>query len=299
MKKILVSLFCLSVITACSSNYSIPATTATPPQAKAVPDTPTVQPKASATPTLTSTSTPQPICHSHATRSIVYLDKTPAFAIRQGPGCEYEVVQSVHVQEDPLVMFDVLDKRGNWILVDLCNNQQGWAFVPAINDTDIHLNPTDFPMSSITQEAYPSTSTPINDKASMMQAQNTLISFYDLLYSKKYEEASKIFIGGYGGIIMWNPKINVQDYPTLLQTACEFNDYKCTLRVARITNKEQISPMEFHFTVEYKREDGSLYQRPYSEGDRKESTMISQFQVKVVKDCDGKYFVATWPFYRY
>lgn len=181
-------------------------------------------------------------------------------------------------------------------MVDLCHDRQGWVFAPASDEMNIHIDPRDWVTPPATQEVSPQTLAAKADRAAIRHARETLIRFYDDLYHKRYDEASRIFAGGYGIVIMWNIIEDTRDYPFLLRTACELNDFNCALRVARVVHEQQISPMEYHFTVEFIRQDGKLYQQqPYFTTDPK----VSQFQVRVVKDCDGKFLVVDWPFYWY
>jgi hypothetical protein len=295
MKKILAVLWLSLGMAACDS-VSTASSTIIPAGSAAV--TPTVTLQSQATIPIPSvipyTSTPSSLCPSYGSDGpSVYLDEIPAFTIRQGPGCEFEAVQSIPVKKDALAFLDVLEQQGDWLLVDFCNDQQGWVFSPAIDDVNIHVDSENMPMSPDTQETSPTLPT-IADSTSMEYAKNTLVSFFDHLSSRKYDEASQVFSGGYGMIIMWNPDVDKQDHPALLRTACEFNDFQCSLRVSRVTGKQQISPMEYHFIVEFIREDGSPYQRPDNSG-----VTVSEFLFRVVKDCNEKYFVVDWPFYGY
>jgi hypothetical protein len=246
-----------------------------------------------ATPLPLPTPTPERSCPSHDGPA-VYLDEVPAFALRQGPGCEYAAAIPV-IRKDG-AFFDVLGKQGDWLLVDLCDGPQGWVFRPAIADMNSSIDPPDLATVPVTQEIPVQTLEPKADRASMEHAKGTLIRFYDDLYHKRYDEASKIFAGGYGIVIMWNVIEDTRDYPFPLRTACELNDFDCTLRVVRVAREEQISPMEYHFTVEFIRKDGKLYQyqQPYMD-----NPAVSQFERRVVKDCNGAYLVVNWPFYGY
>jgi hypothetical protein len=291
LKKILAFLWFSLLVVACGS-VSPALPTLIPTKLATV--TPVVtslqQFQATATSIISYTSTPSKICPSYGSDGpSVYLDEYPAFVVREGPGCEYEPAHPIPFKDDPLASFDILEKQGDWLLVDLCNNERGWIFAPAIDDINIHLDSDDFPVTpgvSPTNLALPI------DKGSINQAKDTLINFFDLLYYKKYEEAAEIFTGGYGMIIMWNPDVNPQDHSSLLKTACEYNDFQCSLRVSQVVKEEQISRMEYHFTVEFIKEDESIYERPDNNGE-----MVSQFLLHVVKDCNGKYFVVDWPFY--
>jgi hypothetical protein len=289
MKKILAFLWFSFGMVACGS-ITTASPTMTPATSATVITAVTFESQSTITAVIPYTSTPSELCPSGGINiPSVYLDEIPAFTVRQGPGCDFEAVDSRLVKEDPLAFFDVLEKQGDWLLVDFCNNQQGWVFAPAIDDMNIHTDSENLPLVSNTQEVSPTV-----DSTSMAQAKDTLVSFFDYLSSKKYDEASKVFSGGYGIIIMWNPDVDKQDYPALLRTACEFDDFQCALRVSRIVEEQQISPMEYHFLVEFITEDGSPYQRPGND-----DVMVSQFSFRVVKDCNEKYFVVDWPFYGY
>lgn len=292
MKKLLTFLWFSLLLAACSP---VSPASPTPMPTMKVTITPIVtslQPQDIPTTMITYTSTPSEICPSYGAKGpSVFLDETPAFTVRQGPGCEYEPADSRLFKDNPIALFDILEKQGDWLLVDFCHSKQGWIFAPSIYDTNIHLDPNDFP---VTPELTPTKLTTPGDKDSINQAKDTLVSFFDFLYNKKYEEAAEIFSGGYGAIIMWNPDIDPQDHSSMLRRACEYNDFQCNLRVSKVVKEEQISSMEYHFTIEFKREDGSIYVRPNNKGER-----ISQFSFSLVKDCNDKYFVVDWPFYGY
>ena len=292
MKKFLMFLWSSLMVAACGS-VSPASPTAIP--ATPIATTPIVtsfHPEVTVTSIIPYTSTPAEVCPINGINGPgVYLDETPVFAIRQGPGCEYEATHPMIVKNDPLAFFDILEKEGDWLFVDLCNDRKGWVFAPAIDDINIHLDSDDFPGSAVVS---PTQQTPRTDKRAIEQAKNTLTNFFDLLYEKKYAEAAELFSGGYGMIIMWNSNVDPQDHASLLSTACEFNDFQCSLRISRVVEEEGISPMEYNFIVEFIREDGSIYQRPDSNG-----AETSQFSFRVVKDCNDKYFVVDWPFYSY
>ncbi len=127
------------------------------------------------------------------------------------------------------------------------------------------------------------------------EASDTLVTFFDLLYAKRYEEAVQLFAGGYGILINWNSDIDPQDFPSLLMRGCEWNGFICDLRVNQVIQAEQISPLEFHILVEFISEDGSIYQRYVPQGTN--GTYNSHFTFHVVRDCEGRLWVVDWPFY--
>jgi len=241
--------------------------------------------------TLTATSTPVDTCASYTPNaSTVYLDEVPVFILRQGPGCEYEAVtQSQLFKSNPLAFYKILGKQGDWLLVDLCNDRSGWLFAPAIHDVNIHINSD--ALSITTPVVTPAVSAENVSLGNAKEAKRTLVSFFNLLYERNYEEAARMFGGGYGTIIMWNPDLDAMDYPGLLKRACEQDGFRCFFRIKRIVKTEQISSMEYLFTVEFMKEDGSLYRF----GNPQDNN--SKFSFRVVRDCDGRYLVVDWPIY--
>jgi len=303
-RKFLAILYASFILTACGLGHQdspetntygtiIPNSTSKPnSQARVTHVIPYPQTKA-LTPALPIASTPSESCISYTNGSSVYLDEIPAFTIRQGPGCEYEAVtQSRLFKSNSLAFYNILGKQGDWLLVDLCNNARGWVFAPAIYDVNIHINPGNLPIFTppATQVVSPTTA-PLGESS---EAKRTLISFFDFLHDRNYEKATKLFGGGYGNIIMWNPDLDIQDYPGLLKRACEQSGFQCFLRIRRVVKTEQVSPMEYHFTVEFIKEDGSLY---HFRNIQDSNIANSQFLFRVVRDCNGKYFVTDWPFY--
>ena len=246
------------------------------------------------TSTITIPTAQPEICGSSLPGRSIFIDENPTFRIRQGPGCEYEEFQGTIVKPDPLTFFNVLGKYNDWLLADLCNGKQGWIFAPAIADLNLDVALDDLPLITPVQTpAKPAASLSQNkSSAAVDQASKTLISFFDLLNNQNYAEAVQLFAGGYGAAINWNPDVDPEDYPALLERACEWNGFQCFLRVSKIINAEQVSPMEFHFIVELINPDGSLYQRRGVN-----DTTVTQFLFRVARDCNGKYFVVDWPFY--
>lgn len=245
------------------------------------------------TSTSTISPTPQKKCGQNERDPKVFIDEFPTFAVREGPGCEYKEIQGKIDKFDPIMFSDVVGMHNDWLLLDFCNNNEGWVFGPAIaemNTTGMDEGGLPILDSPASPEISPTT-TPSSEN-SLDKARDTLTNFYDNLSNKNYEEATKLFAGGYGIAIMWNSDVDSQDYPTLLMRACEWNGFECFVKVGRIISEEQISSMEYHFIVEFSKEDGSIYQRRGLQ-----DAMVSQFLIRVVRDCNGEYYVVTWPFY--
>lgn len=136
---------------------------------------------------------------------------------------------------------------------------------------------------------------PVEEKSATEQAGKTLVAFHSLLYDKRYAEAVRIFAGGYGIVIIWNYDLDPRESPALLQRGCEWNGFVCSLRVGRIIEARQISPMEYRLTAEFIRDDGTLYRR-FTQPDAGAPT-VSRFLRHAAQDCSGEYLEVDWPFY--
>ena len=314
MKKILVLIVTVFVITSCRVDYF--ESTASPQISKPSIVSFTEKPELTITPAApgietplvthskpdpTSASTQETIsapteesCGVISNGRSVYLDEYPTFEIRQGPGCEYEELAGKLVKPFPFLFFEVLGKQGDWLLVDLCENKQGWVFAPAIANINLDVVLDDLavitppPPSGISPTGLPDN----QNEDSIDQARKTLVTFFDHLYNKNYSDAVEVFGGGYGIVINWNSDVDPSDYPTLLMRGCEVNGFQCFLRVNRIIEEVQVSAMEYHFTVEFIMSDGTIYQRS---GPNEET--ITQFTFRVARDCNGSFYVIDWPFY--
>ena len=257
---------------------------------------PSDTPQQTSLPTAALTLTPAPpqqvICGNNESGRKVYIDDAPAFAIRQGPGCEYDPIQVEITKTDPLRFLDVLGIQGDWLLVDLCNDLQGWVFAPSVASMNIEIDTDQLPIiDPPATPANPPTAAPLLEN-SMDEARATLTRFIDFLNRKEYKAAAQIFSGGYGIAIMWNSDVDPNDHAELLMRACEWNGFQCFLRINRIVEEKQVSPMEYYFVLEFLRPDGELYQRNDAQ-----NQPITRFGFRVVRDCDGRFLVVTWPFY--
>jgi len=100
----------------------------------------------------------------------------------------------------------------------------------------------------------------LNDQ-DILQAQETLLTFFFLLQEKKYEEA-KNFLGNFEfwqTLREWNPDIDPQNYTQLIQAGCEENGLVC-LKIKKIIQAKQIDAKKFNFTVQFENTDGSLFE---------------------------------------
>ena len=219
--------------------------------------------------------------------------------VRTGPGTEFEIVGQI----EPQKKYSVMGKHIDWWLVDLGNNQSGWVYAP-VNVTRFFGNANAVPdlesPSTPTPEIIPAC-TPANNNETPLEviekARNALVSFFDLLNQQEYERAAALYGGDYQGLQDNNPLIDPQDQAALLMNGCELNGLQC-LRVQRIVDERAVSWAEYHFTVEFLNQDGSLFVRgPRCGGNATDFPPESQFAYTVIRNCAGEFLVLELPVY--
>lgn len=123
------------------------------------------------------------------------------------------------------------------------------------------------------------------------EAKNTLIKYFYLLNSKKYNDAV-IYNGyGYDNLIYYNPDISPTDYSNLLKRGCEQNGYIC-LKIGNILDKRQISPSEFIFKVQFLNNNGTLFHAAFP--NRPQETDFDY----IVQKVSGGFLVMKGPIYQ-
>lgn len=171
------------------------------------------------------------------------------------------------------------EQKSALYLLDCCNG--------APTDLIPTLTPTPTQSPGPTAEASPIPSVDL--------ARGTLLTFFNLLHLRRYEEAIPLYGGDYEIMQTWNPDVDPNDAVALWTNACESNGLRC-LPVLNIVNQLKISPTEFHFLVEFMWDDGSLFVRgPCCGATEEEMPPVSQFEYTVVLGLDGKYRVMGWP----
>jgi hypothetical protein len=219
--------------------------------------------------------------------------------VRNGPGTEFDVIGQIESEKKYLV----IGKHVDWWLVDLGDNQSGWVYAPGNVtrffgnvDTVPDIAPPPTPTPEILAACTPADRTETSSEG-LEKARNALISFFQLLNQREYEKAAALYGGDYQGLRDSNPLLDPQDYATLLKNGCEINGLQC-LRVKRIVDKGVASLEEYHFTVEFVNEDGSLFVRgPCCGGNATDFPPESQFDYRVIRDCAGKFLVLELPIY--
>jgi hypothetical protein len=256
-------------------SWTATATTSSPPRTK-IP------------PTLTPESTPEP-----------YVIVDISMYVRNGPAMEFDVIGEIESQKK----YPVIGKHVDWWLVDLGNHQSGWIYTP-INETIFFGNASAVPDLASprmpTPEIIPAC-TPANKNETpsegLEKARSTLIRFFELLNQREYERATALYGGEYQGLRDSNPLIDPRDHAALLTNGCEINGLQC-LRVKRIVEEKAVSLAEYHLTVEFINQDGSLFVRgPCCGGSATDFPPESQFGYIVIRSCAGEFLIVELPVY--
>ena len=92
----------------------------------------------------------------------------------------------------------------------------------------------------------------------METAQVTLESFFTLLAYGAYEQAASIYSGSYEPLLSMNPSIPPEDVKELWRNACLYNGYQC-LEIKNVASASRDAQGFYHFVVEFKQKDGSLF----------------------------------------
>ena len=81
-------------------------------------------------------------------------------------------------------------------------------------------------------------------------AQQTLITYFNLLNVGDYSQASLYHGSGYETLQNWNPDINPDDHAALLKNGCTQNGWQC-LKIKNILHTKKLSDSEFEFIVQF------------------------------------------------
>ncbi|HEX6291959.1 MAG TPA: hypothetical protein VFZ66_22425 [Herpetosiphonaceae bacterium] len=150
---------------------------------------------------------------------------------------------------------------------------------------------------SATTTATPdATQSPATTTSDIDQARAALTNFFAALHGKRYDDAARLYGGSYQELFGFNPRVAADDHVKLLEEACTVNGFQC-LEINEIVRAEAVSPTEFHFMVEFKNEDGSLFTRgPTSGATAAEQPSQSQWPYTVKKVGDA-FLVQELPVY--
>jgi len=128
-------------------------------------------------------------------------------------------------------------------------------------------------------------------------ALDTLLEFFGHLHDGRYSEAADLYGGTYKTMIEHNPDLDLEDHAALLQNACTINGAQC-LQVRTAVLKNQPSPTEFAFDVEFETKDGSVFVLgPCCGASESDQPSKSVFIVTVIETAEGNFLVLDMPPY--
>jgi hypothetical protein len=138
-----------------------------------------------------------------------------------------------------------------------------------------------------TQTSLPSTS---------QEAQDALVDFLRLLYTKNYAEAAPLYGGEYKSLQVFNTEIDPEDHAALWTWACDNRLLQC-LEVRSVAFQE-LRGDAYIFQVEFSNPDGALFVRgPCCGANETEMPPQSQFEFAVTRNAEGKFQVLNTPPY--
>ena len=153
-----------------------------------------------------------------------------------------------------------------------------------------------FLISCAPQPVATAAPTPTSTPSTVSEAQEVLITFFQLMNSKNYAAGDALYGGSYETMQNWNPDIDPSDHLTLWHKACEQNGLQCLL--ARTVTFKELQGDTYVFQVEFSNPNGSLFVLgPCCGANETEMPPVSQFEYKVTRNSNGKFVVLDMPPY--
>ncbi|HLO31645.1 MAG TPA: hypothetical protein VK249_21005 [Anaerolineales bacterium] len=133
-------------------------------------------------------------------------------------------------------------------------------------------------------------------RATVEEAEDSLVDFFALLNSKEYEDADTLYGASYEQLQVFNPDVDPNDHATLWKKACKMSGLQCLqVRTAALKHQEGDT---YIFAVEFSNSDDSLFVLgPCCGSNETEMPPVSQFEYTVSKNAEGKFVVMTLPPY--
>ena len=119
-------------------------------------------------------------------------------------------------------------------------------------------------------------------------AETTLIKYFAELHDGNYEQAVKHFEGSFLVLQALNPNDPTEDHVTLLEDACEINDFLC-LNVLEIVSTKKVDEHTYQVEVIFENEDGSAVT-----AESIQSVDANPFVFTVIEH-EGEFFVQDLP----
>lgn len=133
-----------------------------------------------------------------------------------------------------------------------------------------------------------------SSRSAQIEAESVMRTFFHALSRGDYETAVSLYDGGYQALIQMNPSVSPTDYAALWQNGCEFNGFVC-MEVMEIAQVDE-SDSQIRYLVTFKTKDGELFQFTGCCGESLPEP-ITQYEILIQKDADGKYKVLSLPPY--
>jgi hypothetical protein len=140
--------------------------------------------------------------------------------------------------------------------------------------------------------------TPGEGNSDELAARAALIAFFDHLHTGEYAAAADLYGGSYETMIAHNPSIDPSDHAALLRAACTLNGAQC-LKVASAALQESgDADAVIVYSVEFLREDGSIFTRGPCCGEAGEEGGARQdFTIRVRKEAGSLFRILDPPIY--
>jgi hypothetical protein len=140
------------------------------------------------------------------------------------------------------------------------------------------------------------TNTPASPSIEIEIARETLIAYFDDLYTGYYEDAAARYGGDLNILIDWNADVDGSDPSALFEAACS-RQLQC-LPIREITYASQVDDSRFEFNMTFSNPDGSLFELgPCCGASETETPPVSRFDCAVEKKISGDYLVMCLPVY--
>ncbi len=135
------------------------------------------------------------------------------------------------------------------------------------------------------------------EAASIEEARQALVKYFNALNVADYAEAANLYGGDYQVFRDNNPDIPGDNYAGLFEAGCTVNGYLCNLAIRNEVHVAAISNDQFRFSVELQNPDGSLFiLGPCCGASEEEFPSISQFDF-IVKQSNQGFVILTLPVY--
>lgn len=122
--------------------------------------------------------------------------------------------------------------------------------------------------------------------AELAQAEAVLTGYFDALARGDFAAAAELYAGSLTMLREWNPDVNPDDGPRLLERYCTQNGGVC-LPVESFARREAVAEDAFLFTVQFANPDGTTFEIGPCCGEEDTGQRARQFNYVVLLVYDG------------